>query len=222
LNSTQFDRFAQGLAVRFSRRGALGALTGSALGAALGLGAIRDADAAPKPADAKCSTGSQCASGTCIKYGKCKKKSGKLTGNCRCSCSETVLCPTGKSCRNEACFADCPTPSVCPEGDLVVCDQEKGCQCWETDLGPSCTSRDAYCSSRGCTTSVDCPTGQVCQSNDPTCFEGCAPNYCINPCGLGRNDPTTSTVSTSGASSAEHAAKRQGNRVRVDLTEYGK
>jgi hypothetical protein len=220
LDSERFDGLVRAFNQARSRRQALRGLAGFAAGA-FALGG-REAAAAAKPADAKCSSGSQCASGTCIRYGKCKKKSGKLTGMCRCACSETALCPTGKSCRNEACFADCPTPIVCPEGEPVFCNQEKGCQCWETDLGPSCTSRDAYCGSRGCTASADCPTGQVCQDNDPTCFENCAPNFCINPCGLGRNDPTTSQVSTSGVSSTEHATKRQGNRIQVDLTEFGR
>ena len=226
MDSERFDGLVRSFGRTGSRRQTLRGLVGLAAAGAFALGG-RAAVAAPKPADATCSRGSQCASGTCIRYGKCKKKSGKLTGNCRCSCSETALCPTGQSCRNEACFADCPTPVVCPEGDLVFCDQEKGCQCWETDLGPSCTSFEAFCGARGCTTSADCPTGQVCQNIGPTCFERngfehCAPTFCINPCGLGRQDPSTSPVRTSGTSSAERATKQQGNRVRVDLTEFGR
>jgi hypothetical protein len=218
LDSDRFDGLVRSFGRTASRRQTLRGLAGVAAAGALG---GREATAATKPADAKCSSGSQCASGTCIMYGKCKKK-GKLSGKCRCSCSETALCPTGKSCRNGACFADCPTPSVCPEGDPQICDPKKGCMCWETDLGPSCTSADDSNCSIECTTSADCATGQVCQDIGPTCFANCARKFCINPCGLGGDDPTTSPVITSVASSAEHATKRQGNRFRADVTEFGR
>ena len=118
MDDRRFDALTRWVGSSQSRRGALRTLAGSALGAALGLSVLRGVDAALKPADAKCSSDTQCASGTCIKYGKCKKD-GKLTGKCRCSCSETALCPTGKSCQNEACFGGCSDPITCSSGTGV-------------------------------------------------------------------------------------------------------
>jgi hypothetical protein len=191
-------RSTQGLAVRLSRRGALGALTGSALGAALGLGALQETDAAPQPANAKCSSDTQCASGTCIRYGRCKKN-GRLTGNCRCSCTDTALCPTGKSCRNGACFSDCTSPFTCPGTGGGGCG--RGCACGATDLGTSCLGNNVLCRNNTCETSAECPTGSVCVDPEGTCVCGAA-RLCANPCGQGFRLPTTSSLATTASRSA--------------------
>ena len=200
MDPTQFDRLTQRLAARFSRRSALGALTGSALGAALGLDTLREADAAPKPANAKCSSDSQCASGTCIKYGKCKKD-GKLTGKCRCSCSEAALCPTGKNCQNEACFGECSDPLTCSSGTGAGCGRD--CACVATDLGDSCVGGKVLCDGKNtCETSADCPTGSVCLNLGGTCIGDCPAQLCANPCGQGFRLPTTSSAATTASRSA--------------------
>jgi hypothetical protein len=216
LNPTQFDRFAQKIAVRFSRRGALSVLTGSVLGTALGLSALREA-AALKTADSACSNGSQCDSGVCIKYGKCKKN-GKLTGKCRCGCTATD-CPSGKTCRNGACFGDCSTPTTCTPENIEVCNQKKNCFCFATDLGTSCMSGSDNNCDIGCTTSLDCPTGQLCM-DFTTCapFSGCQQKFCVNPCGLGANDPTTSSV----APGPEQQSQPRQKGLHVDFSDLGK
>jgi hypothetical protein len=205
MDPTQFDRLTQTLAVRFSRRGALGALTGSALGAALGLGALREAEAVLKPADAKCSSDTQCASGTCINYGRCNK-SGRLTGKCRCSCSETALCPTGKSCQNEACFGGCADPITCSGGTGDGCGR---CPCGHTDLGDFCMGRSILCSGNTCETSADCPTGSACLDLGGTCLDPCPAKLCANPCGQGYRLPTTSSSATAASQSSTRSADRK-------------
>jgi hypothetical protein len=207
MEDRRFDTLARSIWAIRSRRGVLAALTGAALAGTLGLDE-REVAAAPKPANAKCNSDTQCASGTCIKYAKCKKH-GKLTGKCRCSCSETALCPTDKTCRNGACFSDCSTPFACPGTGGGGCG--RGCVCGATDLGDSCTGDTVLCDGiNSCATSADCPTGSVCLDLGGTCVEDCFPQLCANPCGQGFRLPTTS-------SSATTASRRAGKADAVDI-----
>jgi hypothetical protein len=206
MDVSTFDRLARTLARAGTRRAALGGLL-APVGTALGLGLLREAAAAPKPANAKCSSDAQCASGTCIKYAKCKKN-GKLTGKCRCSCSETALCPTGNSCRNGACFSECSSPFVCPRTGGGGCGS--GCVCGATDLGDSCIGSTVLCDgNNSCETSADCPTGSVCFDLGGTCVEGCPPLLCANPCGQGFRLPTTSSAATAASQSSTRSTGRK-------------
>jgi Cys-rich repeat protein len=216
MDDRRFDALTRWMGTSQTRRGALRAVTGSALGGALGLRALREA-AALKTADSACSNGSQCDSGVCIKYGKCKKD-GRLTGKCRCGCTATD-CPSGKTCRNGACFRDCLTPTTCTPNNIEVCNRKKDCLCFATDLGTSCMSGGDNNCDVGCTTSLDCPTGQVCM-DFTTCapLTGCQEKFCVNPCGLGAKDPTTSSTSPS---SAQRSQPRQEGLL-VDFSDLGR
>ncbi len=207
MDDHRFDALTRWVDTSQSRRGVLRTLAGSALGAALGLGALRKADAAIKPANAKCSSDAQCASGTCIQYGKCKK-AGKLTGKCRCSCTETALCPTGKSCRNGACFGACSDPLTCSDGEGAGCG--RGCVCGATDLGDSCMGGTVLCDGvNTCATSADCPTGSVCLDLGGECLGDCFAQLCANPCGQGFRLPTTSSPATAASRRSGRSADEQ-------------
>ena len=208
MDDRRFDALTRWVDTSQSRRGVLRTLTGSTLGTALGLGVLREADAAIKPANAKCSSDTQCASGTCIQYGKCKKD-GKLTGKCRCSCSETSLCPTDKSCQNGACFSDCTNPFTCPDRTTGGgCG--RGCVCGDTDLGDFCLGNTILCDGNNtCATSADCPTGSVCLDLGGTCVKGCPEQLCANPCGQGFRLPTTSSPATATSRRSGRSADKQ-------------
>ena len=220
MDEQRFDSLARSIGALRSRRRVLTVLPGAVLAGRLGLPA-REAAAAPKPGDATCSRGSQCASGTCIKYGKCKKN-GKLTGKCRCGCTDDSDCNTAdvNVCRNGACFWGCSQGTVCPEGPRVRCTID--CDCWPTDLGSSCMSATDINCDIACTTSDDCPIGQLCIDIGPTCGPQCARKFCVNPCGRGAKDPTVSSVNGFAASPGDHRTTRQGDGVRVDLTALGR
>ena len=207
MDDCRFDGLTRWVGTSQTRRGALRALTGSALGAALGLSALRGVDAALKPADEKCSSDTQCASGTCIKYGKCKKN-GRLTGKCRCSCSETAACPTGKSCQNEACFGGCADPFTCPGIGGEGCGRR--CTCAHTDLGNVCMGNTILCDENNtCETSAECPTGSICLDLGGTCVGPCPAKLCANPCGQGYRPPTTSNSATAASRSSARSADRK-------------
>ena len=191
MDEQRFDTLARSIGALRTRRSVLTALAAAAVAAAPGLGG-REAAAALKRGGAKCSSGSQCASGACIQYDVCKKH-GRLTGKCRCGCTTDDDCPSGKTCRNGACFRDCPTPTDCTGGqNFVTCNREGTCYCFSTDLGPSCVTLQVLCTENPCDTSEDCPQGQVCMTYAPCCC-GCE-KFCTNPCGLGGNTPTILTA----------------------------
>jgi hypothetical protein len=194
MDGQRFDTLAKSIGALRSRRRVVTALSGAALAGALGLGG-REAAAAPKPANAKCSSDTQCASGTCIRYDKCKKN-GKFTGKCRCACSATNECPTGQTCSNQpdevgACFPQCPSPGSCAT-EFIFCASKLRCMCVATDIGPSCVNNGVVCSTvKACTTKADCPVGQACGDFVDACRCGEA-QYCLNPCGVGEKIPQTS------------------------------
>lgn len=204
MDDLRFDALTRWVGASQTRRGALRTVAGSALGAAVGLRALRGVDAALKPADAKCSSDTQCASGTCIKYGKCKKD-GKLTGKCRCACSETAVCPTGKSCKNGACFGECSDPLTCSDGEGAGCGRRCVCSA-TTDLGSLCMGNFVLCDGvNSCATSADCPTGSACLDLGGECLGDCFAQLCANPCGQGYRLPTTSSSATASQDSARSA-----------------
>jgi hypothetical protein len=197
MDEQRFDTLAKSIGALRSRRRMLTALSGTALAGALGLRG-REAAAAPKPANAKCSSDTQCASGTCIKYDTCRKN-GKFTGRCRCACTGTD-CPTGHTCSNPsgplgACFPQCPQAGLCnPDftSGFISCGSKKRCTCLATaptDTGPACVQGGVVCDTvQGCTTTANCPLGQVCTDDVNACRCGKA-KMCLNPCGVGLKTP---------------------------------
>ena len=183
MDDRRFDSLARSIGAIRSRRRVLAALTGAALAGTLSLDE-REVSAAPKPADAKCSQDTECASGTCIRYGRCRKD-GRLTGKCRCACDNDTECGTGRNCRHRACFSSCPRAGTC-DFDLEPCGTGR-CGCYTgADGGLNCTfaGRNA-CLTAECTTAADCPVGYVCsviQASDMVSCCGVKPRACHAPC----------------------------------------
>jgi hypothetical protein len=212
VDEQRFDTLARSIGAIRSRRSVITALSGAAVAGVLCLGS-RETAAAPKPAGAKCGSDTQCASGTCIQYGKCKKN-GKLTGKCRCACSATDVCPTAKTCSNQpneigACFSPCSSPGSCATG-FARCNGRSDCACVATDIDPSCVGRSFFCSTvNDCTTTADCPVGQVCASLGGMCAcDGTKAQLCLNPCGVGATEPQTSASSGVTTQAATNEASR--------------
>src|SRR5215213_8371122 len=171
MDEQRFDALAKSIGALRSRRRVVTALSGAAFAGVLGLGS-REAAAALKPAAAKCSSDTQCASGTCIKYDTCKKR-GKFTGKCRCACSATDGCPAGQTCSNlpnavGACFPQCSSPSSC--ASFTFCASKQRCLCLATDTDPFCVQNAVDCATvEACTTTADCPVGQACANFGTVC-----------------------------------------------------
>ena len=215
MDDRRFDSLVRSISAIRSRRRVLAVFTGSALGTALGLGALREADAALKPADAKCSSDTQCASGTCITYGKCKKH-GRLTDKCRCACDDDPECGTGRKCRNRACFSSCSPAGTCG-ADYQECGTGN-CGCYtSTDAEQNCvfTGRNT-CSTAECTTETDCPVGYVCSVLEvPDLDECCGGKVrsCDAPCQAKSVQVAASAV-TAASGTGQDAGRRGKTPVR--------
>jgi hypothetical protein len=176
----RFDTLARAIGAIRSRRAVLTTLTGSVLAGAVGL-ADREAVAAGKHADAKCSDNSECASGRCLKYGRCKKN-GQLTGKCRCSCKNDTQCGTGRICRRRACFSTCTASSICT--NLHTCGGVGNCGCFSTTAQDTvCVYNQVICGTADCSLDTDCPAGYVCTViSAPGSSDCCTERACMPPC----------------------------------------
>jgi hypothetical protein len=144
-----FDELASGLASGSISRGKALRLMGAALVggmlASLGIGEA-SADLC-KPNGKACKKNSQCCSGNCANG----------------TCAQFIGCD--------------PQGGICDS--LTFCNNNRNCLCLQTAEGSGiCWNAaasqpcDAY---QICTTSLDCPTGQLCTVN------GCCGNVCIPP-----------------------------------------
>jgi hypothetical protein len=174
-----FDELTRGMASGSISRGKALKLMGAALVggtlASLGIGGIAAADEECKPEGKKCRKDEQCCSGTCSKigtsrFGTCAAGCTSNGGTCSTStdCCSGLVCkgPSGLRTCAESCIppnaigCDPNNPDSCPGGIVLG-----GCSCVGVSEG------GGLCATTGapffpCSTSCDCPAGQICQ---PAC-----------------------------------------------------
>jgi hypothetical protein len=161
-----FDDLARGLADGSITRGKAirlmgAAVVGGTLGS-FGLGGVALADEECKPTGKKCRKDKQCCSGKC---------SG---GICAAACgSNGDTCATGTECCSGTCKGGVCAQSCIPP-DAISCnpyDPDNSCP---GGIGGGCTciyttEGEGYCATNSsdipCSTSCDCPAGQVCHFN---------------------------------------------------------
>jgi len=198
MESDHFDALARTLTSVRSRRQALVAILGGALGMVLGATAIEETEAKKKkPCPAckkrkkgKCKAnkpdGTACPGGTCQGGSCCVPESAAATcaraacGTVRTNtCGQAVICscPAGQDClSNGSCGITCTASSQCPHGCT-------GCGFASTE-GPShCIAPITGCESvpQSCTSTAECPLGQHCQGIKCD-LSGQLVNRCIPMC----------------------------------------
>jgi hypothetical protein len=152
------DELARGLATgMMSRRRVLKVLGGSLAGGLLAVfgvgGGVAAADEGCKPNGKKCRKNAQCCSGNCA------------NGTCAAACvANGGACTSGTQCCSGFCKGGTCAASCIPPGAITCVEEEdcpNACRCRQDPSGAF------VCLGRGtgipCTTSCDCPTGQVCQ-----------------------------------------------------------
>jgi len=136
-----------------------------------------------------CPTGQTCGT-TCCPIGQVC-----LNGTTCCPAKQVcgnTCCPSGMICKN----GQCVTPPNCPStGCATACLNNSSCDCVTTTEGVSCVQ--PICTFVTCTTSADCPSGQVCFT------QGCCGggSFCVPLCPTG-GAPASGTHGT--ATSAWH------------------
>ncbi len=120
-----------------------------------------------------CPTGQTCGT-TCCPIGQVC-----LNGNTCCPAKQacgSICCPAGMICKN----GQCVTPPNCPStGCATACLNNSSCDCVTTTEGVSCVQ--PICTFVTCTTSADCPSGQVCFTQG-CCGSG---SFCVPLCPTG-------------------------------------
>ena len=185
MDDRRFDTLARSIGAIRSRRGVFATLTSAAIAGTLGLDERVEASN-HKLADAKCSSDTQCTSGTCLKYGRCKKRNGRLTGKCRCACDTDPACGAGKVCRQRACFNQCSTAGTCVATAFQACGSGT-CGCFNTTAPePLCVfAGSTFCQTNTCTIDTDCPEGYVCSVIQLASTDACCAGKvrtCMAPC----------------------------------------
>ncbi len=201
MDRRRFHHLVRMLGSERSRRGLLGGVI-----AAVGFGLAADGTtAACKQPGAKCDHDTRCCDGTCVRTGRCRKN-GRLTGKCRCGCTNHTQCDT-HLCRDGACtqcteHTDCPSqecgdggvcaiPETCPANanacnEIVVCGTQNGagCACFQrVEGGGSVCIGERSDPSNPCTSDDQCGLfgdGAVCVVDTPASGDG----YCAGTSGL--------------------------------------
>src|SRR5713101_813959 len=207
MDPTKFDELTKSLATPTSRRQAIKTLAASAFGSILAFSGLdrvfaRTGHCPPgltlchgkcvntKTDPKNCGVcGTVCVSGLCVN-GLCCPPG---TINCNNSCCDgtcingttccpakqacgSICCPSGMICQN----GQCVTPPICTStGCATVCLNNSSCFCVTTTEGVSCVQ--PICTFVTCTTSADCPSGQVCFT------QGCCGggSFCVPLCPTG-------------------------------------
>ena len=176
MDSKRFDRLVRGFGQARSRRQALGALAGVALGARLGLGAGEGAGATHAGCrhDGKdCARAGQCCSGRCAANGTCQPCTGAA------QCPEP---PAGEPCQRRVCTAagrcvirDKAAGASCPDDGNPctkdVCDASGACTHPNTTDGTACTTSTCQASTCACQGGTCTPRGPSCDAQ--SCPSGC-------------------------------------------------
>jgi hypothetical protein len=151
------DELARGLATgMMSRRRVLKVLGGSLAGGLLAVfgvgGGVAAADEGCKPNGKKCRKNAQCCSGNCA------------NGTCAAACvANGGACTAGTQCCSGFCKGGtCAASCIPPEATTCASDEDcpNDCTC-DQDPG-AFVCHGGGTADIDCTTSCDCPTGQVC------------------------------------------------------------
>jgi hypothetical protein len=168
MDGFHFDALARSLTTAGLRRRVLTGLAGGTLGIILGFSSLGDVAAKKKP----------CPPCKKRKKGKCKKKpDGKacVGGTCqsgRCVATAKPLtcegCAPGKTClANYSCAKACTTHGECSGATLCSCSVTA-----ENPAASYCRDLGGDCSTTPCSTTAQCPPGQMCAA---ICGNKCAP-----------------------------------------------
>ena len=199
MDAFRFDSLTRSLVTHGSRRRALAA----ALGGALGLLGLRDPDDAA--AAKSCTCKPKCGECEKCKKGDCDRKNGKKVckkGKCQPKSNGTpCTVPAGGSCHNGACVAcpaTCPVCQACVNGQTCTplandpaCETNacKACQggaCVNAPVGKPCDGTGKCNGSGTCAPAPNCvPRGGFCGEGEPR-------PCCSATCTLDPGDPTGS------------------------------
>lgn len=166
MDQDRFDDVARTLAAGATRRGALRALAGGAVGSLVALLGPRAAGAACAAAGRRCGDGRRCCRGAVCKGGACACRAGLTDCGGRCTDLET----DGGNCGR--CGRVCTGGKTCRDGACVCVPEDREMTCREGRCGATVNNCGETVECGGCGTGKTCVDGGCRPPEQGTCPAG--------------------------------------------------